>query len=172
MDRFDLPPVSQPATPTGARVDDVAPLSVVRPGQIFTRPSSHPVATSFARVRTQHAMQYLHGLNRHWYSHAAVFARDVAHAEIVFPIGRCELDASADCLEVSLTAPSNHDAALLEDLVSESLDRLAWSEDLNYQWIRPAPAVAHDAQANRNRATRIFSFRPVEGVVPHHRRTP
>jgi hypothetical protein len=171
MDRLDFTPVSRPAAPTGARVDDVAPLSVVRPGQTFQRRSPHPIATSFARVRTTHAIAYLHGLNRHWYRHAPVFALGDAHAEIAFPIGRCELDASADCLDVSLTAGSNHDAALLEDLVSESLDRLAWSEDLQYQWIRPAPDAARDAQA-RNRPGKIFSFRPTEGAVPHRGSTP
>jgi hypothetical protein len=136
------------------------------------RPSSHPIATSFARVRTQHAVQYLHGLNQHWHRHLPVFAHADAHVEIAFPIGRCELDANEACLDISLTAASTYDAASLEDLVSESLDRLAWSEDLQYQWIRPAPAAAYDAQASRFRRGRIFSFRPTEGVAPRHGRTP
>jgi hypothetical protein len=171
MDRPDVSPVSRPTTPAGARVDDVAPLSVVRPGQAFMRPSSFPIATSFARVRTQHAIQYLHGLNRHWHRHVPVFAHTDAHAEIAFPIGRCELDAGADCLDIRLTAGSTYDAASLEDLVSESLDRLAWREDVQYQWIRPAPAAAHDPHANRSR-TDLSWFHPTEGVVPRHGRTP
>ena len=160
MDRFDLSPVSRPATPAGARVGDVAPPSVVHPG----KNSASPIATSFARVRTERAWAYLHGLDQHWHRHVQVVAHSEVHAEILFPLGRVDLDASGDSLEVSLSAGSNHDAALLEDLVSESLDRLAYGEELNYQWIRPAPS-ARDAQPSRNRPRQFFSFRTTEGTA-------
>lgn len=171
MDRFDLSPPSQPASPAGAGADDVAPLSVVRPGQVFsahTQKSTTPFATSFARVRTARAHEVLDGLNLHWHRHVEVTAHSEAHAEIVFPLGCCELDANDDSLDVILRANSNYDAALLEDLVSESIDRLAFSEDLQFQWIRPAPSAAQDAQARPDRSRRIFSFRRTEGVMPHN----
>src|SRR5579871_1084986 len=126
MDRFDLSPPSQPVYLADAGADDVAPLSVVRPGKPFQSRTSKPlaIATSFARVRTERARDYLRGLDRHWHRHVQVVARDETHIEIAFPLGRAELDASTGTLDVNLTANSNHDAAVLEDLLSESLDRL------------------------------------------------
>jgi len=171
MDRLDLSPPSQPASPAGAGADDVAPLSLVRPGKVSsarTQKPDRPIATSFARVRTGRAYDYLDGLNLHWHRHVHVVAHSEAHAEIVFPLGCCALDASDDSLDVSLRASSNYDAALLEDLISETIDRLALSEDLQYQWIRPAPSAARDAQAGRNCPRHIFSFRRAEGAMPHN----
>ena len=167
MDRLDLSPPSRPAYPTAAGADDVAPLSVVRPGKSFPGTPSRPIATSFARVRTERASAYLHGLNQHWHRHVQVVAHSEAHAEIAFPLGRAELDASGEALEVSLTASSNYDAALLEDMVAEALDRLAFNDDLQYQWIRPAPSAAPSAQASRNPRP-FHSFRPTEGVMSQH----
>ena len=169
MDRFDFSPPSQPIHLADAGADDVAPLSVVRPGKSFQMRASQPlaIATSFARVRTERAHDYLAGLDRHWHRHVEVVARDEAHVEIVFPLGRAALDASAGTLEVNLTAQSDHDAALIEDLLSESLDRLAFGEDLQYQWIRPAPLAAQDAQARHAHTRNSFSFRQTEGVMPH-----
>ena len=168
MDRFDVSPPSHLAHLADAGADDVAPLSVVRPGKRFQpRTSERPltVATSFARVRTERARDYLGGLDWHWHRHVQVVRRDDAHLEIVFPLGHAELDASSGTLEVNLAASSNHDAAVLEDLLSESLDRLAFGEDLQYQWIRPAPRATRDAPASQARPRNIFSFPQAERVM-------
>ena len=169
MDWLDLSPPSQPAYPTDAGADDVAPLSVVRPGKI---PSSHALtpagATSFARVQTNLASAYLRGLNRHWHRNVQVLAHSAAHVEILFPLGRSEFDASADSLEISLTSRSNYDAALLEDLVSEALDRLALSEELQYHWIRPAPRADLDVPVGTQHPRKFFSSRWSERPIPQH----
>ena len=162
MDRFDFSPQSQSAYPVDAGADDVAPLSVVRPGKRFSERSAPP-ATSFARVPTKHAHQYVLGLNHRWQRYVPIFAHGETHTVFVFPLGRAELDASVDALHVSLTANSNRDAVLLEDLVSESLDRLA-GEDLQYHWIRPAPVNARNSERS---SAQIFMFRKTEGVMPH-----
>jgi hypothetical protein len=139
MDRPNRPP-AKPAISAATGAGDVAPLSVVRPGQFFS-------TTSFARVRTRKAFAYLEGLNQGWRRHVEVVADSEAHAEAVFPMGHAELEASAEFLEVSLRARSDHEAALLEDLVSDSLDRLAL--DLDYQWVRSAPAAASSYRWSR-----------------------
>jgi hypothetical protein len=54
--------------------------------------------------------------------------------DIPFANGRVALSAGADRLEIWLTAGSRRDNALLEDLVSDCLDRLSSGEDLQYQW--------------------------------------
>ena len=56
------------------------------------------------------------------------------HIEISLANGRVALNVSADYLEIALTAGSRFDTALLEDLVSDHLDRL-FGEELRYQWI-------------------------------------
>jgi len=93
--------------------------------------------TSYATVRTPHAGEYLIGLSHAWHRTSAEVGEAPTHIEVPFALGRVALDADGDRLEIVLTAGSNRDAALLEDLVSDHLDRLSSGEDLNYQWIGP-----------------------------------
>ena len=91
---------------------------------------------SFACINTLHARDYVAGLGRIWHHEIPPVAP--AHVVIPFPIGLCELAATAKLLNITLTAKSGYEIALLEDLISEHLDRISDDERLRYQWIRPA----------------------------------
>ena len=93
--------------------------------------------TSFATVHTARAGEYLFGLSRSWRGALPMSGDTLSRVEIAFPIGRAALEAEPDLLNITLTAASSHDVALLEDLISDHLDRLASGEDLSYQWLRP-----------------------------------
>lgn len=90
---------------------------------------------SYATVHTTLAGEYLIGLCRTW--HRALPESDEALTQVVIPFvnGRVALAAGTDRLEIVLTAGTTRDAALLEDLVSDHLDRLSGGEELRYQWI-------------------------------------
>lgn len=94
------------------------------------------MTTSYATVQTRLAGAYLAELGRNWHREEHVLAQSPAHVEIPFPIGRATLDAEGDVLNITLTANSNRDSTLLEDLISDQLDRLSSDEDLRYQWVR------------------------------------
>ena len=106
--------------------------------------------TSYATVYTAHAGEYLFGLSRSWRGALPLSGQTLSHVEIAFPIGRCALDAESDSLAITLTAPSNHDVALLEDLISDHLDRLASNEDLSYQWLRPTTEPIAPRRSSRS----------------------
>ena len=89
---------------------------------------------SCTTVRTTRAGEYLISLCRAWNHGLPKSGRMPTQIEISLANGRVALNASADNLEIVLTAGSRFDAALLEDLVSDLLDRLS-SEELHYQWI-------------------------------------
>ena len=89
---------------------------------------------SYTTVRTAHAGEYLVGLCRAWHRTLPESGETPTHIEVPVANGRVALNAGADRLEIGLTAGSRRDTALLEDLVSDCLDRLSSSEDLQYQW--------------------------------------
>jgi len=100
-------------------------------------PSSLAVTTrirSYTTVRTAHAGEYLVGLCRAWHRTLPESGETPTRIDIPFANGRVALSAGADRLEIWLTAGSRRDNALLEDLVSDCLDRLSSGEDLQYQW--------------------------------------
>jgi len=89
---------------------------------------------SYTTVRTAHAGEYLVGLCRAWHRTLPESGETPTHIDVPFANGRVALSAGADRLEIGLTAGSIREATLLEDLVSDCLDRLSSSEDLQYQW--------------------------------------
>jgi hypothetical protein len=100
------------------------------------------VITSYATIRTTFAIEYLAGLGRAWHRVSPVSDETPRHVEIPFPIGQVSLDADGEILDITLTASTSHNAALLEDLISEHLDRLSLGEDLRYQWLSPNETAA------------------------------
>jgi len=93
------------------------------------------MVTSYAKVRTSRAGEYLIGLSRVWHRTLPESGEAPTHVEISFPNGRVVIDATVDQLELVLTAESIRDTTLLEDLVSDHLDRLSCGEDIHYEWI-------------------------------------
>lgn len=92
------------------------------------------MTTSHARVRTEHASEYLVRLSRDWSRDIPALAFNDRHAVIPFPGARCELVAGEDFLDITLTSNSEARAILLEHLVGGQLDSVARQERLKYQW--------------------------------------
>jgi hypothetical protein len=108
------------------------------------------VITSYATVLSPNAHAYLIALGRDWHRDLPQSGEMPTHVEIPFSIGHCALDVDGDQLDITLTALSERNAVLLEDLISDHLDRLSSDEDLRYQWLRPA-----DEQGPRRRAFKL-----------------
>ena len=89
---------------------------------------------SYAKVSTSCASEYLIGLCRNLHHSLPKSSQIPTHIEIALANGRVALNASDVYLEIALTASSRFDTALLEDLVSDHLDRLS-REDLQYEWV-------------------------------------
>ena len=102
------------------------------------------MTTSFTSVHTHHAKHYLAGLGKCW--HRDVAAEAPSRLVIPFPIGGCVLAATEDDLSITLSARSHYEIGLLEDLISDYLDRLSAGENLHYHWVRPAEDAERRAQ--------------------------
>jgi hypothetical protein len=94
------------------------------------------MTTSYATVRTRYASAYLVEIGRSWHQEQQVLTEAAMHIEIPFSSGRAALDVEGDDLNITVTANSNYQTTLLEDLISEQLDRLSSDEELRYQWVR------------------------------------
>src|SRR5689334_14243468 len=101
-------------------------------------PCSLPVGArrSCTTVHTTRACEYLISLCRVWNHSLPKSGQKPTHVEVEVSLanGRVALNAGPEYLEIVLAARSRFDIALLEDLVSDHLDRLS-SEELHYQWI-------------------------------------
>jgi len=104
------------------------------------------MVTSYAKIKTSRAGEYLIGLCRIWHRALPESGEVPTHVEISFANGRVAIDATADHLEFVLTAGTIRDTALLEDLVSDPLDRLSCGEDIHYEWagtkVEPKPQAS------------------------------
>ena len=104
------------------------------------------MVTSYAKVRTSRAGEYLIGLCRVWHRTLPESGETPTHIEVPFPNGRVAIDATADQLEFVLTAGSIRDTTLLEELVSDHIDRLSCGEDIHYEWtgtiVEPTPQTS------------------------------
>lgn len=89
---------------------------------------------SCTTVHTTRACEYLINLCRVWNHSLPKSGQMPTHVEVSLANGRVALNAGPEYLEIVLAARSGFDIALLEDLVSDDLDRLS-SEELHYQWI-------------------------------------
>ncbi|HEX4157414.1 MAG TPA: DUF2218 domain-containing protein [Rhizomicrobium sp.] len=92
------------------------------------------MTTSHARVRTEHASDYLIGLSKDWARDIPALAFDDRHAVIALPGARCELIAGDNLLDITLEAGSATQLVLLEHLLSGHLDSIARDEGLKCQW--------------------------------------
>ena len=96
---------------------------------------------SHAHLRTNSALEYLSRISMEWESKSV----HDSHAEIRLPLGKVELEATSDTLDIRVLSPSRRNIGLLEDLVSSHLDHLALGDDLDYRWeisITSSPPVS------------------------------
>lgn len=92
------------------------------------------MAISHARIRTDHANDYLVRLSRDWTKYFPTVASDDGHAVISLPDARCELVAGAGFLDITLTVNSETKAVLLEHLFAGHIDSVSGGEHLKYRW--------------------------------------
>jgi hypothetical protein len=92
------------------------------------------MAISHARVRTDHASDYLVRVSKDWIRYIPQLAFDDRHAVIHFPGARCELVAGKDFLDITLTTNSETKAVMFEHLLAGHIDSVSRGENLKYQW--------------------------------------
>jgi hypothetical protein len=88
-----------------------------------------------AEVPTANGSRYLQQLCKHW-SHKMPVEFDAGKGHIAFPNGAiAELAAGAEALVVTLDVPEGEDAARMQRVVAEHLDRFAFREaPLAFDW--------------------------------------
>ena len=135
------------------------------------------VATT-ARVPTKFALEYLAALSGDLSLSSSPVAGTTIRVEIELSEGRCTLEANGNYLDVTLVAETNSGAVLLEALISDRLDGLAWGEDLQYQWSREPIDVTRQRQgiphsvrsAIRTFLNEIVMSKPLSSFLPSHLR--
>jgi hypothetical protein len=89
--------------------------------------------TSRARTETAFASRYLQQMAKHWSHKFEVQFTPVA-ATIELPLGRCELTADAQALDVALTGAPDADMNRFKAVVAEHLQRFGHRETLTFDW--------------------------------------
>lgn len=92
-----------------------------------------PMTEITSRVATEHGSRYLQQLCKH-FAHKLPTRFDAARGTLEFPIGRVELGADADGLDLVLAPASPGDAAALAGVVERHLVRFAFRETLDVVW--------------------------------------
>ncbi len=88
-----------------------------------------------ATVATQSASRYLQQLCKHW-SHKFDVTFDAHHGQVPLPMGLVVLTAQGDALIVRITIAEGGDAARLQNVVAEHLNRFAFREgELIFDWV-------------------------------------
>ncbi len=89
---------------------------------------------SHARIRTDHASDYLVRVSKDWIHDIPALAFNDRHAVIPFPGARCELVAGEGFLDITLTANSETRAVMFEHLLAGHIDSVSRGENLKYEW--------------------------------------
>ena len=98
---------------------------------------SEPILRAEARVPTAHASKYLQQLCKH-FQHKLPTTFDETSGAITFSAGETKLAATAETLTLDLEARSDDDLERLKDVVARHLERFAFRETLNIEWLAPA----------------------------------
>ena len=91
-------------------------------------------AALIAQVPTRSASRYLQQLCKHW-SHKFAVEHDTERGTIALPLGRAELIAHPETLEVQLEPAAPDQAERMKTVMQEHLDRFAFREaPLAFDW--------------------------------------
>lgn len=91
--------------------------------------------TASASVATEHASRYLQQLCKHFAHKLPETTFDPQTGRIPFPMGTCDLDATAgDTLVLRATAGTNEELERLQGVVASHLVRFAFREELAVNW--------------------------------------
>jgi uncharacterized protein len=89
---------------------------------------------SESRVATEKPAPYMRQLCKH-FGHKVETAFDDERGQIVFPIGRCDLDASRPgVLVIRAQADSEESLARTRDVVGSHLERFGRRDELSVSW--------------------------------------
>jgi hypothetical protein len=91
------------------------------------------MAAAATRVPTEHASRYLQQLCKHW-SHKYPVTFTPENGRIEMSAAVLVLDADPEGLGLLLTAASE-DLVRMEDVVAAHLQRFAFKEELQFQWV-------------------------------------
>jgi hypothetical protein len=91
------------------------------------------MTTASARAATAHASRYLQQLCKHW-SHKFPVTFTADNGRIELPLGVCILDADPEGLGLRLEAAPDQ-LARFEQVVADHLQRFAFKEDLQFDWV-------------------------------------
>ena len=93
------------------------------------------LATSFARIATPKARNYMIQLCKH-FGHKVEASYTETSGRIAFGDRICELDAGQPgTLAITLQAENQAGLHAIEDIVARHLVRFAFKEDLTIQWV-------------------------------------
>ena len=87
-----------------------------------------------AIIRTPHASRYLQQLCKHW-SHKFETEFTATSARIVLPLGETRLAADADALTIDVTTEDAASLSGLRDVVARHIERFAFRETLQFDWV-------------------------------------
>jgi hypothetical protein len=94
------------------------------------------MSTATTRIPTAHGSRYLQQLCKHW-SHKFTVDFTSQNGRIEMSAGVLILDADAEGLGLQLTAEPDT-LARMEDVVAEHLQRFAFREALQFNWVEAA----------------------------------
>ena len=96
-------------------------------------PSSH------ANVTTAYASRYLQQLCKHW-AHKFPVEFDPNHGTIDLSLGRTVMDADAAALHITVSTDEGGSLERLESVVADHIKRIAFREELIFDW-KQAPGA-------------------------------
>jgi hypothetical protein len=94
------------------------------------------MSTATTRIPTEHGSRYLQQLCKHW-SHKFAVEFTPQNGRIEMSAGVLILDADAEGLGLQLTAEPDT-LTRMEDVVAEHLQRFAFREALQFNWVEAA----------------------------------
>jgi hypothetical protein len=104
---------------------------------------------SISHVATAKAVVYMKQLCRH-FGHKCQVEWTDTDGWIEFPYGRCDLQVRTDLLEIRTSADEDASLARLEKVIGVHLERFAFREALDIEWIRdPQANASSEMQAPR-----------------------
>lgn len=89
--------------------------------------------TNTARITTTRASTYLQQLCKH-FGHKVEVQFDPQSGHIKFPIGHCELSATHDNLDMTVSAENQADLTKTSRVIASHLERFAFRENPEFEW--------------------------------------
>ncbi|WP_281858939.1 DUF2218 domain-containing protein [Litoreibacter halocynthiae] len=89
--------------------------------------------TNTARISTTRASTYLQQLCKH-FGHKVEVQFDPTSGHISFPFGQCDLSATQDNLDLTVSAETDADLSKTSRVIASHLERFAFRENPEFEW--------------------------------------